>query len=47
MSADEPILFEETIWCDNAKIILIGKSSLKIDYRELQQAFVEIILGLN
>ena len=25
MTADEPILFEETIWCNNAKIILIGK----------------------
>jgi hypothetical protein len=25
MTADDPILFEETIWCNNAKIVLIGK----------------------
>ena len=34
MTADEPILFEETIWCNNAKIVLIDTKTRQVIARD-------------
>lgn len=34
MTADDPILFEETIWCNNAKIVLIDTKTKQVIARE-------------